>query len=53
MDRYGLCLDWSMALPRAVRAKAQRGTGMILPGVEDFVALANAAGKVVTVMRKV
>lgn len=43
VDRYGLCLDWSMALPRAIRARAQRGTGMILPGVEDFVALANAA----------
>lgn len=43
VDRYGLCLDWSMALPRAMRAKAQRGTGMILRGPEDFVALANAA----------
>ncbi|MDB5657693.1 MAG: hypothetical protein JWS10_308 [Cypionkella sp.] len=43
LDRYGLCLDWSMALPRAIRAKAQRGTGMILPRVEDFIALANAA----------
>lgn len=43
VDRYGLCLDWSMALPRATRASAQRGTGMILPGPEDFVALANAA----------
>lgn len=43
LDRYGLCLDWSMALPRAHRAKAQRGTGMILPDVEDFVRLANAA----------
>jgi methylmalonyl-CoA mutase cobalamin-binding subunit len=43
LDRYGLCLDWSMALPRAIRAKGQRGTGMILPDVEDFVALANAA----------
>ena len=43
LDRYGLCLDWSMALSRAIRAKAQRGTGMILPTVEDFVALANAA----------
>lgn len=43
VDRYGLCLDWSMALPRAVRATAQRGTGMILPRIEDFVALANAA----------
>jgi methylmalonyl-CoA mutase cobalamin-binding subunit len=43
VDRYGLCLDWSMALPRAMRAKAQRGTGMILRGPEEFVALANAA----------
>lgn len=43
VDRYGLCLDWSMALPRAQRAGAQRGTGMILPGVEDFVQLANSA----------
>ena len=30
VDRYGLCLDWSMAMPRAIREKAQRGTGMIL-----------------------
>ena len=43
VDRYGLCLDWSMALPKAVREKATRGTGMILRGVEDFVELANAA----------
>lgn len=43
VDRYGLCLDWSMALPMANRAQAQRGTGMILRGPEDFVALANAA----------
>ncbi|RYI33592.1 MAG: hypothetical protein EON48_02760 [Acetobacteraceae bacterium] len=43
VDRYGLCLDWSMALPRAIRERAQRGTGMILRGPEDFVALANAA----------
>lgn len=39
VDRYGLCLDWSMAVPRAQRSKAVRGTGMILPDVEDFVAL--------------
>lgn len=43
VDRYGLCLDWSMALPKAAREKATRGTGMILRGVEDFVELANAA----------
>lgn len=43
VDRYGLCLDWSMALPRALRAKAQRGTGMILDDVEDFVRLTESA----------
>ena len=43
VDRYGLCLDWSMAVPRNLRAKAQRGTGMILAGIEDFVRLTNAA----------
>jgi methylmalonyl-CoA mutase cobalamin-binding subunit len=43
LDRYGLCLDWSMAVPRARRAGAMRGTGMILTGPEDFAALANAA----------
>ena len=43
VDRYGLCLDWSMALPRAIRKSATRGTGIILPGVEDFVALTGAA----------
>jgi len=43
VDRYGLCLDWSMAVPRAARAKATRGTGMILRGPEDFARLANSA----------
>jgi hypothetical protein len=43
VDRYGLCLDWTMALPRDLRAKAQRGTGMILPRIDDFVRLTNAA----------
>ncbi|MBS0445849.1 MAG: cobalamin-dependent protein [Proteobacteria bacterium] len=43
LDRYGLCLDWSMALPRALRARATRGTGMILPEVDDFVRLAASA----------
>lgn len=43
VQRYGLCLDWSMAVPRALRKGAQQGTGMILPEVEDFVRLANAA----------
>ncbi len=43
VDRYGLCLDWSMAVPRDQRKRAQRGTGMILADVEEFVRLANAA----------
>lgn len=43
VSRYGLCLDWSMAVPRDLRKTAQRGTGMILPDVQDFVDLANAA----------
>lgn len=43
VHRYGLCLDWSMAVPRAERKGAQQGTGMILPEVEDFIRLANAA----------
>ena len=43
IDRYGLCLDWSMGLPRAIRSTALRGTGMILAGVEDVVRLANSA----------
>ncbi len=43
VHRYGLCLDWSMAVPRDQRKGAVRGTGMILPGVEDFVRLTNAA----------
>lgn len=43
VDRYGLCLDWSMSVPRSLRARATRGTGMILPEVEDFVALTAGA----------
>lgn len=42
-DRYGICLDWSMGLPPALRARGQRGTGMILDGDEHFAALSGAA----------
>lgn len=38
-DRYGICLDWSMGYPAAQREGRPRGTGMILNGPEDFVAL--------------
>ncbi|MEM7221537.1 MAG: hypothetical protein AAF495_01070 [Pseudomonadota bacterium] len=43
VDRYGLCLDWSMGWPRAQRKGALRGTGMILEGPEAFVGLTEAA----------
>ncbi len=43
VDRYGICLDWSMGLPRAIREKGVTGTGMILEGVEDFVAFTSGA----------
>ena len=43
LDRYGLCLDWSMRYPRELRAKRPKGTGMILAGPEDFAALSAAA----------
>ncbi len=43
VDRYGICLDWSMGVPRDQRAGAMRGTGLILGGPEDFAALTGAA----------
>lgn len=39
VDRYGICLDWSMGYPREVRRRAQKGTGLILDGPEAFAAL--------------
>lgn len=39
VDRYGICLDWSMGYPKAQRGKLGRGTGMILDEIDDFVAL--------------
>lgn len=43
VDRYGITLDWSMGQVRAKRERAQKGTGLILGEVEDFVALAAEA----------
>jgi methylmalonyl-CoA mutase cobalamin-binding subunit len=43
VDRYGLCLDWSMGYPRDRRAESLRGTGMILEGPEAFARLTTAA----------
>ena len=39
LDRYGICLDWSMGYPRAERARRPRGTGLILEHAEDFARL--------------
>lgn len=39
VDRYGICLDWTMGLPPDMRAKIPAGTGLILPHTEDFATL--------------
>ncbi len=41
--RYGITLDWSMGQVRSKREDAQRGTGLILNQVEDFVRLTEGA----------
>lgn len=43
VDRYGICLDWSMGYPRAQRDGRPKGTGLILNDDEDFARLANSA----------
>jgi methylmalonyl-CoA mutase cobalamin-binding subunit len=43
VHRYGICLDQNMGYPEARRAAMPKGTGMILRGVEDFVALTREA----------
>ena len=43
VDRFGLCLDWSMGFPRAERGERLQGTGLILDGPEAFADVANAA----------
>ncbi len=43
VDRYGICLDWSMGYPAADRGELGRGTGMILATAEDFALLAAEA----------
>ena len=39
VDRYGICLDWSMGFRRTDRAQARKGTGLILPNDEAFAEL--------------
>ncbi|HMK68107.1 MAG TPA: hypothetical protein VK433_06135 [Stellaceae bacterium] len=43
VDRYGICLDWSMGYPRAERRDRPRGTGLIMDEVEDWIAMTRMA----------
>jgi methylmalonyl-CoA mutase cobalamin-binding domain/chain len=43
VDRYGICLDWSMGYPATRRADMPRGTGLILQEPEDFALLTQGA----------
>jgi methylmalonyl-CoA mutase cobalamin-binding subunit len=43
VERYGICLDWSMGYPKAERARFGKGTGLILEEAADFAALTRAA----------
>ncbi|MGF7159411.1 methylmalonyl-CoA mutase cobalamin-binding domain/chain [Rhodoligotrophos appendicifer] len=43
VDRYGICLDWNMGYPLAMRSKMPQGTGMIMGEVEDWIALTHSA----------
>ncbi|MEM8538895.1 MAG: hypothetical protein AAGF56_13670, partial [Pseudomonadota bacterium] len=42
IDRFGITLDWSMGYPPEHRQAAQRGTGIVLKGPEDFARITNA-----------
>ena len=43
VDRYGICLDWSMGYPRDMRADMPRGTGLILEDEDDLARMTGAA----------
>ena len=43
VDRYGICLDWSMGYMRADRAGMPKGTGLILHDEVDFATLTRSA----------
>ncbi|MFO0997102.1 MAG: cobalamin-dependent protein [Alphaproteobacteria bacterium] len=43
LDRFGICLDWSMGYPRDRRKDMPRGTGLIVNEVEDLVTLTHGA----------
>ncbi|MEM7170304.1 MAG: hypothetical protein AAF530_09035 [Pseudomonadota bacterium] len=39
LDRFGICLDWSMGYPAAQRQGRPRGTGLLMNAESDFAAL--------------
>jgi len=43
LARFGITLDWSMGYPEKIRAKAARGTGIVLSNRQDFARITNAA----------
>ncbi|MFX0014476.1 MAG: hypothetical protein ACFFB2_09070 [Promethearchaeota archaeon] len=43
IDRYGICLDWSMGYPLNLRENMPRGTGLILSKPESFIDLTHSA----------
>ncbi len=43
IDRYGICLDWSMGFPQAERSKRPKGTGIIFRAPEDLAKITAAA----------
>jgi methylmalonyl-CoA mutase cobalamin-binding subunit len=43
VDRYGLCLDWSMGYPPEQRRDRPKGTGLLLSNIEEFVRLTGYA----------
>jgi len=43
VDRYGICLDWSMGYPTAKRSGMPKGTGLILEQPDDFARLTKEA----------
>ncbi|MBO6521605.1 MAG: cobalamin-dependent protein [Rhodospirillales bacterium] len=42
VDRYGICLDWSMGYPPDARGGRNQGTGLVLRSDDDFRLLAEA-----------
>ncbi len=43
VDRYGICLDWSMGYPSKYRENMPKGTGLILNSPNDFISLTETA----------